>query len=149
MIPCSIRALALANCSSVKWSSTVSSFSGSAITAPKAMAMGRPIMPVPGMPTPMAFFRILALRSSVIDWISPLRMLAACATVSATATGSVHPVAGSTSRCIILMILSCRSLSILVLMYVVCWLLTHKDTFFVAILQLFPALSAEFIASFW
>ena len=34
--------------------------------APKAMAIGRPSIPVPGMPTPIAFFKIFALSNASI-----------------------------------------------------------------------------------
>ena len=39
---------------------TSSSYSERPINAPNATAIGRPIMSVPGIPTPIAFFRILA-----------------------------------------------------------------------------------------
>ena len=68
--------------------------------APRAMAMGRPIMPVPGMPTPMAFLRMLALSSAVIFSGLVPNASVARATHRATAMGSVHPTAGTTSRLI-------------------------------------------------
>ena len=59
--------------------------------------MGRPIIPVPGMPTPIAFFRILALSNTFIlsGFVSSVSV--ALATHNATAMGSVHPIAGTTS----------------------------------------------------
>ena len=59
--------------------------------------MGRPTIPVPGIPTPMAFFSILALsKTSIFSGFTP-NVSAALATQSATAIGSVHPIAGMTS----------------------------------------------------
>ena len=59
--------------------------------------MGSPTIPVPGIPTPMAFFNILALnRTSIFSGFAP-SVSAALATQSATAIGSVHPIAGITS----------------------------------------------------
>ena len=79
--------------------------------APKATAMGSPIIPVPGMPTPMAFFNILAeSKTSILSGIVPRASLA-LATARATAIGSVQPMAGTTSLCIREMILSLVSLS--------------------------------------
>ena len=50
------------------------------------------------MPTPIAFFRILALsRTSIRSGRTP-SVSAARAVQSATAIGSVHPMAGTTSR---------------------------------------------------
>ena len=72
----------------------------------KNTAIGSPIMPpVPGMPTPIAFFRMLALKCNIIcSGIKPgflpswfLKSSTALATQSATAIGSVHPMAGTTS----------------------------------------------------
>ena len=61
-------------------------------------------MPVPGIPTPIAFFKILALNNTSIfsgfipnvSGFTP-NVSAALATQSATAIGSVHPIAGITS----------------------------------------------------
>ena len=56
-------------------------------------------MPVPGMPTPIAFFKILALKRTLIfSGIVP-SVSAAFDTHNATAIGSVQPIAGITSRC--------------------------------------------------
>ena len=94
---------------------TSSWYSDFPIKAPKAMAMGRPIIPVPGMPTPMAFFNILALNSAFIfSGLFP-NVSVALATQSATAIGSVHPIAGTTSRLIRAMICSLSDLAIIVL----------------------------------
>ena len=61
--------------------------------------MGSPIIPVPGMPTPIAFFRILALnKTSIFSGFAP-KVSVAFATHKATAMGSVQPMAGTTSRC--------------------------------------------------
>ena len=75
----------------------VRSLEGSAKIIPRATAMGSPIIPVPGMPTPMAFLSILALKRTSMDVGDSPRVWAACAAAKATATGSVHPVAGTTS----------------------------------------------------
>ena len=81
------------------------------IQAPRATAMGRPIMPVPGMPTPMAFFKMLAeSNTSILSGIVP-RASFALAVARATAIGSVQPMAGTTSLCIREIILSRVSLS--------------------------------------
>ena len=80
--------------------------------------MGSPIMPVPGMPTPMAFFRMLALSNRLI--VSGLRpsVSAALAVQRATAIGSVQPMAGTTSLCMSFIILLLVSLSCMVCMFV-------------------------------
>ena len=67
------------------------------IRAPSAMAIGSPIIPVPGMPTPIAFLRILALRCASMRWGLQPSISVALATQSATAMGSVQPIAGITS----------------------------------------------------
>lgn len=54
--------------------------------------------PVPGIPTPMAFLRMLALNRAVIFSGREPSVSVARATHSATAIGSVHPMAGTTSR---------------------------------------------------
>ena len=77
------------------------------------MAMGSPIMPVPGMPTPMAFFRILALSHTVILVGTRPNSSVARATHSATAMGSVQPTAGTTSRFISARMRTLVSLSII------------------------------------
>ena len=71
-------------------------------------------MPVPGMPTPMAFFSMLALSSTLIS--SGLRpsVSAAFAVQSATAIGSVQPMAGTTSLCMSLTMRLLVSLSSMV-----------------------------------
>ena len=61
------------------------------------MAMGSPTMPVPGMPTPIAFLSTLALsNTSILVGVEPNTSVA-LAVASATAIGSVHPIAGTTS----------------------------------------------------
>ena len=80
------------------WVITSNWYSERPIVAPSATAIGRPIIPVPGMPTPMAFFRILALNRTAIRSGSAPNVSVARATHSATAIGSVHPMAGMTSR---------------------------------------------------
>ena len=84
--------------SGVRSLSTSSWYSDLPISAPSAMAMGRPIMPVPGIPTPIAFFRMLALSITVIFSGRLPSISVALATQSATAIGSVQPTAGTTSR---------------------------------------------------
>ena len=59
--------------------------------------MGSPTISVPGIPTPIAFFSIFALNNTSIFSGFILRVSAALATQSATAMGSVHPIAGITS----------------------------------------------------
>ena len=66
--------------------------------------MGRPIIPVPGIPTPIAFFRMFALRYKEICSGTQPKVSVAFATQSDTAIGSVQPMAGTTSRCIRAMI---------------------------------------------
>ena len=72
------------------------------IITPRATAIGSPIIPVPGIPTPMAFLMILALKLQSIDSICEASSIAASsrarAAARATATGSVQPVAGTISR---------------------------------------------------
>ena len=84
---------------------------GSPHTAPSAAAMGRPTMPVPGMPTPIPFLRMLPLTSTAMRKSAVCRqrgqspqceqfsemMSTAFATARATAMGSVQPRAGFTS----------------------------------------------------
>ena len=60
--------------------------------------MGSPTMPVPGMPTPIAFLSMLALSDTEICLGTPPNTSLALATASATAIGSVQPIAGTTSR---------------------------------------------------
>ncbi len=78
--------------------STSRPYSERPIVAPSATAIGRPIIPVPGMPTPIAFLSMLALNRTSIRSGSAPSSSAARAAHSATATGSVHPMAGITSR---------------------------------------------------
>ena len=84
--------------------STSSPYSLLPIKAPRAMAIGSPTMPVPGMPTPMAFFRILALSKASIRAGRFPRVSVAFATHRDTAMGSVQPIAGTTS-CLISLII--------------------------------------------
>ena len=81
--------------------------------APKAMAMGRPVIPVPGMPTPIAFFRMLALSKAVMCAGFCPSFSVALAVHNATHIGSVQPMAGTTSSCTRAMIRSRVSLSII------------------------------------
>ena len=76
---------------------TSSWYSDFPIKAPKATAMGRPIISVPGIPTPMAFFRILALKNTFMFSGWQPKVSVAFATHKATAIGSVQPIAGTTS----------------------------------------------------
>ena len=77
--------------------STSSPYSDFPTKAPSAIEIGRPIIPVPGIPTPIAFFSTLSLkRTSIFSGIVP-SVSFAFATANATATGSVHPIAGTTS----------------------------------------------------
>ena len=64
-----------------------------------AEAISKPTMPVPGMPTPMAFFKMLVLTHSAIFSGRQPSVSVAFATASATAIGSVQPSAGLISRC--------------------------------------------------
>ena len=93
--------------------STSSSYSDLPIRAPSATAIGRPIMSVPGMPTPMAFFRILALRNTLMCSGRQPRVSVALATHNATAIGSVQPIAGTTSLFIRAMICSLSGFAIM------------------------------------
>ena len=78
------------------------------------MAMGKPIIPVPGIPTPMAFFRMFALSKALIFSGWQPNVSVALATHKATAIGSVHPMAGITSRLIRAMICSLSDFVIIV-----------------------------------
>ena len=89
--------------------------------APRAMAMGRPIIPVPGIPTPIAFFRMFADRCASIFSGRHPRSSVARATQSDTHIGSVQPTAGTTSRLMRLIICS-RMLLSSITVYVVLWL---------------------------
>ena len=103
---------------------TSSSYSDLPTMAPNAIAMGRPIIPVPGIPTPMAFFRMFALSSAVIFSGLHPSVSVARAVQSATAMGSVQPTAGTTSRCISAIILCLIFLSnMLVCFYSACFFL--------------------------
>ena len=66
-------------------------------SAPAAAAMFRPISPVPGTMTPIPFLSRLALTSTQRRSGMAPRVSAALAAVRATAMGSVHPRAGTTS----------------------------------------------------
>ena len=79
--------------------------------APSATAIGKPIIPVPGMPTPMAFFSMLPLSNTRIFSGRWPKSSVALAVQSATAIGSVQPTAGTTCRLISAMICSRMSLS--------------------------------------
>ena len=85
---------------------TSSSYSDFPIKAPSAMAIGSPIIPVPGIPTPIAFFRMLALSCTLMFLGRLPNSSVALATHKATAMGSVHPMAGTTSLWIRAMIFS-------------------------------------------
>ena len=77
------------------------------------MAIGSPTIPVPGMPTPIAFFRILALSlTSTRSGLCPSSSVA-LAVASATQTGSVQPMAGTTPFLIMRIIASRSSLLII------------------------------------
>ena len=101
----------LARSTSAGWRSRRTSrpYSGFPISAPKATAIGNPIIPVPGIPTPIAFLRTLELRITSICLGFRPSVSVACATQSDTATGSVQPIAGIISRCIscLIFFLSC------------------------------------------
>ncbi|MNT21630.1 hypothetical protein D3C72_1569760 [compost metagenome] len=91
-------ALAASTCCGVSVLSTSRPASGLPPVMPTAAATGRPIMPVPGTPTPMPFLNRLPLTQTLIrvgSCPSSLRQLAAA---SATDMGSVQPRAGTTSR---------------------------------------------------
>ena len=60
------------------------------------MAMGNPTIPVPGMPTPIAFLRMLALKKTSIFCGRVPNISVAFAVASATQMGSVQPIAGTT-----------------------------------------------------
>jgi hypothetical protein len=79
------------------------------------MAIGSPTIPVPGIPTPMAFLMMLALSlASIFSGRQP-NFSVAFAVQSATHVGSVHPMAGTTSWCISAMMRSRVCLSIMLL----------------------------------
>ena len=92
---------------------TSSPYSDLPMMAPRAMAIGRPIMSVPGMPTPMAFFRMLALKKACMSVGRLPSISVALAVQRATAIGSVQPIAGTTSLCISAIICSLSSLGII------------------------------------
>ena len=94
--------------------STSSPYSLFPVMAPSAMAIGSPTIPVPGMPTPMAFFSMLALSMTLMLSGRVPRVSVAFATQRATAIGSVHPMAGTTSRLTRFIILSRNVFSIMV-----------------------------------
>ena len=76
------------------------------MSAPRAIAIGSPIIPVPGIPTPIAFFRMLALRKTVIFSGRRPNISVALAVHKATAIGSVQPTAGTTCSLMSLMMFS-------------------------------------------
>ena len=108
-----IYCLPSSSASGVRSFSTSNWYSLLPMSAPRAMAMGSPIIPVPGIPTPMAFFRILALsRATIFSGLQPNCSLA-FAVHRATAIGSVHPIAGTTSLCTKAII--CSRISLLII----------------------------------
>ena len=85
---------------------TSSWYSDFPMSAPNEMAIGKPIIPVPGMPTPIAFFKMFADKNALIFSGFCPNSSVARAVQSATAIGSVQPTAGTTCRCIKSMICS-------------------------------------------
>ena len=68
MIPSAfVNASAASTSSRLTPSSTSRPQSGLPRNAPRAMAMGNPVRPVPGIPTPMAFLIILPLNRQVME----------------------------------------------------------------------------------
>ena len=92
---------------------------------PRAIAIGNPIIPVPGMPTPIAFLIILPLRPRLISSGCIPKSSVALATASDTAMGSVQPSAGTTSRRIKEIIFSLVALSIMLGLLVEWIMMTH------------------------
>jgi len=84
--------------------STSSPFSDLPTKAPRAMAIGSPVIPVPGIPTPIAFFSTLGLKKTSIESGLLSSTSVALAVHSETAMGSVHPTAGIISCCMIALI---------------------------------------------
>ena len=66
--------------------------------APNAIAIGNPVIPVLGMPTAKAFLYTFLERYTSISSGSDPNNSFARATHNATAIGSVHPMAGTTSQ---------------------------------------------------
>ena len=96
--PSSIYCRACATASGVQSFRTCNLYSERPMSAPSAMATGSPVMPVPGIPTPIAFLRIFALsRASIFSGVQPSNSVARL-TASATHPGSVQPTAGTTCR---------------------------------------------------
>ena len=111
----SIYFFPISTSSGFKSFSTCSPYSLLPIKAPSAIAMGSPTIFVPGIPTPIAFFNMLALRYTFIFSGTVSNTSVALATHSETAIGSVHPIAGTTSFLIKLMIrLRSHSFSMLI-----------------------------------
>ena len=98
ILPSSIYVRPFSTASGVTPPSTSRPSSDFPIKAPRAIAIGRPIIPVPGIPTPIAFLSTLALRRTSTDSGTLPKASFARATHKATATGSVQPTAGTTSR---------------------------------------------------
>ena len=111
---CSIIFLPSSTDSVVASLSTSSSYSDLPTMAPRAMAIGRPVIPVPGIPTPIAFLSTLALKRASMRSGRQPRVSVALATQRATAIGSVQPIAGTISR-FIRAIISLRSSAVKVL----------------------------------
>ena len=124
IIPLSTSFFPSSTISGVLSRSTSNPYSDLPTNTPIAMAMGSPDIPVPGMPTPMAFFSTLAL--SHISSFSGITVSNSFtfATAKATAIGSVQPMAGVTS-CRIRAMISFRSC--LVSMEI-CVFMVHKIT---------------------
>ena len=72
------------------------------------MAIGNPIILVPGIPTPIAFLVMLELKKTSIFSGRCSNSSAAFATHNDTAMGSVHPIAGTIS-CSINCLIASRS----------------------------------------
>ena len=88
--------------------------------------MGSPTIPVPGMPTPIAFLRMLALRRAQIRVGSVPSRSVARAVANATQMGSVQPMAGTTCRRTKAR-MSCRVFSVnMVLLLILFWGLPYK-----------------------
>ena len=106
MRPSSMNLRPCATASGVQSRSTSSPYSLLPMSAPRAMAMGSPTIPVPGIPTPMAFLRMFAeSRTSMRAGTRSLHPFTvwsfsvARAQARATQMGSVQPMAGTTCRC--------------------------------------------------
>ena len=104
-----IYCLASAKSSASKSRRTSKPYSDLPIKAPKAIAMGSPIILVPGIPTPIAFFITLELKKISILSGRCSNSSDAFATHNDTAIGSVQPIAGTIS-CSIKYFIALRSL---------------------------------------